>query len=249
MIISEETRALLKERGVYAIVNVADGKNTTYVGSTVKEFVLRLYTHRAWLRRNKHPNKHLQAAWNKYGEDSFEFQIIEQVENRMQILAQEQYWLDCYRVTVPVYNCGIVTSTPMLGRTQTEETRKKISKKLRGQHRQEEFGRVVAKRNRERVCSDATREKQSNVRRGQNHWTDYQRERVHETMEGNQYGAVTYPAMVNVYTGERIDSGRGVMGLCRRMHFNFPKVFDLLKERRLIYRGWILEKNCDQYLL
>lgn len=29
------------------------------------------------LNRNVHNNKHLQNAWNKYGEESFEFNVLE----------------------------------------------------------------------------------------------------------------------------------------------------------------------------
>jgi len=50
--------------------------------------------HHLWhLRENKHKNKHFQAAWNKYGEDSFEYDILE-VCDKKDCLIKEQYYLD-----------------------------------------------------------------------------------------------------------------------------------------------------------
>lgn len=37
----------------------------------------RLLRHFALLRHNKHENAHLRSAWNKYGEESFEWFILE----------------------------------------------------------------------------------------------------------------------------------------------------------------------------
>lgn len=59
--------------GVYQIRNAITGKR--YVGSAGDIF-LRWRQHRTRLRRNNHPNEHLQYAWNKYGEANFEFAIL-----------------------------------------------------------------------------------------------------------------------------------------------------------------------------
>jgi hypothetical protein len=58
---------------------------------------LRWRGHLIALRAQKHINKYLQRAWNKYGECNFEFSIIEQIDEGL--LEREQYWLDntkCY---------------------------------------------------------------------------------------------------------------------------------------------------------
>jgi hypothetical protein len=46
-----------------------------------------------FLRQGKHQNKHLQSAWDKYGEYSFEFSVLEFTE-RSNLLDAEQNWLD-----------------------------------------------------------------------------------------------------------------------------------------------------------
>ena len=66
--------------GIYGIVNKINGK--TYVGQTGERF-LRRYWHHQWkLRDNSHDNDYLQNAWNKYGEDNFEFIILEVVNDQ-----------------------------------------------------------------------------------------------------------------------------------------------------------------------
>lgn len=76
--------------GVYQIKCTSDGK--FYIGSAV-DVHDRCEHHQSGLRRGDHPNGHLQAAWNKYGEENFEFTALE-LTNRSNLLNAEQGWLD-----------------------------------------------------------------------------------------------------------------------------------------------------------
>lgn len=58
--------------GVYTIQNTVSGK--TYIGSS-RSLKRRFIQHRKALRDGTHYNKHLQYAWNKYGESAFVFKI------------------------------------------------------------------------------------------------------------------------------------------------------------------------------
>ena len=51
----------------------------------------RLKWHKARLRSQKHPNKHLQSAWNLYGEDKFEFEILEECNNEILTYKEQDY--------------------------------------------------------------------------------------------------------------------------------------------------------------
>jgi group I intron endonuclease len=80
---------------VYRITNTVNGK--VYIGSTV-DIDRRFRDHRSSLRANRHSNKHLQAAWWKYGEDSFRFDVVRELgfDTKDLVLANEQIYLDLY---------------------------------------------------------------------------------------------------------------------------------------------------------
>ena len=81
----------LDKQGVYQIKCVTSNK--IYIGSTSTSFIKRLNHHLSMLRVNKHKNPYLQNAWNKYGEDDFEFSIIE-ICAKEYCLEREQYYID-----------------------------------------------------------------------------------------------------------------------------------------------------------
>ena len=86
------TKELLKVSGIYCIENRINHKS--YIGSS-KNLYQRLLKHFALLRYNKHQNAHLQNAWNKYGEDNFEWSIIEICDNSI-LTEREQYCIDLF---------------------------------------------------------------------------------------------------------------------------------------------------------
>ncbi len=76
-----------KRKGIYAIPNLADGK--VYIGSSI-DIRKRAHDHLYLLRRNQHPNLHLQYAFNKYGEMAFELLILQEITNEDELLTMEQ---------------------------------------------------------------------------------------------------------------------------------------------------------------
>ena len=109
--------------GVYKIQNIINGK--CYVGSCAD--IKRGLKHRWWrhmykLSKQKHPNPHLQNAWNKYGSENFGFEIIENVSPE-KCIEREQFYLDTLN---PEYNiCRIAGNT--LGYRHTKEAKLKVS--------------------------------------------------------------------------------------------------------------------------
>lgn len=73
------------------ILNLSNGKY--YIGQAFN-FYDRCFEHFRLLRLNKHGNIYLQNAYNKYGEDCFQFTIIETVEDQSQLTQIEQIWID-----------------------------------------------------------------------------------------------------------------------------------------------------------
>jgi len=99
-----------------------------YIGSS-KDIYSRWYQHKNKLRSNDHHSRHLQNAWNLYGEDSFVFEIIEEVKKEKDLLLEkEQYYLDFYKSYKSEigYNVCLIAHS-CLGVKRSEKTREKIS--------------------------------------------------------------------------------------------------------------------------
>ena len=65
-----------------------------YIGQS-KHIKRRWVDHKYELNRGIHANTFLQNSWNKYGEESFSFSIVEEV-NEDKLDEKEQYWIDYY---------------------------------------------------------------------------------------------------------------------------------------------------------
>lgn len=85
--------------GIYRILNSINGKS--YYGSS-KEIEKRWARHKRELRSGTHINKILQRAWDKYGENSFVFEVVEECLEEC-LLSVEQKYLD----SNPEYNIAI----------------------------------------------------------------------------------------------------------------------------------------------
>lgn len=82
--------------GIYMIKNLVNGK--IYIGKSF-DIKKRWSNHKYELNKGIHVNNHLQSAWNKYGENCFEFSIIEEC-NKDDLSNKEIYWIketDAYR--------------------------------------------------------------------------------------------------------------------------------------------------------
>lgn len=82
----------LPKKGIYQIKNIIN--KMVYIGSTTHSFQRRFREHERELRNNKHNNIYLQNSYNKYGDDNFEFSILEfEIVNDL-IREKEQYYIN-----------------------------------------------------------------------------------------------------------------------------------------------------------
>lgn len=93
--------------GVYVIECLSTGKK--YIGSS-KKIQDRFTSHKRVLTRGKHHNPYFQNAWNKYGEEDFDFRILEKCE--LDVLREkEAHWIKHYNTTNPDLGYNLTSDT------------------------------------------------------------------------------------------------------------------------------------------
>ena len=144
--------------GIYRIINSSNGK--CYVGSSI-DINRRRLEHFSALLHNRHVNNHLQNAYNKYGRDSFIFEVIENLEItdniKEDLLEREQFWIDNLR---PEYNILLVAGST-LGYHHTEETKQKISNSTKGVKKSKEHAKHISEGQRGKTLTKEHKEKLS----------------------------------------------------------------------------------------
>lgn len=155
---------------IYKIVNLVNDK--FYVGSTINKKV-RFRQHRKLLRGNRHHCKHLQAAWNKYGEEKFDFVVVEEVPQAVSLQEVEDKWLKehvgkpyCYNTghsSVAPWRNAPAHITPNFGKSVTEDQRKQISQTLKDFYAQDYFNHPrVGKQHTEETKAKISASKKAN---------------------------------------------------------------------------------------
>lgn len=112
-------------QGIYKIRNKINGKY--YVGSSV-DIRSRWRAHRSRLDKGRHHDTYLQRAWDKYGENNFEFELAEEIVGIEALRSVEQEYLDEGFERGVLYNVALDAIAPMAGKHFTEEHCAKLSK-------------------------------------------------------------------------------------------------------------------------
>ena len=89
---NKNTKRKVNSSGIYCIHNIKNNKR--YIGQS-RHMRDRISQHKSKLNNNHHNNKHLQRAWNKYGEESFKFEIICECPTEL-LDENEIYFIDFY---------------------------------------------------------------------------------------------------------------------------------------------------------
>ena len=182
--------------GIYMIQNKVNGK--IYIGQAV-DIADRWGKHKANLRGNlKQPNKHLQNAWNYYGEDNFEFTIICEC-NENQLNTMEEYYI----FELMTYDKDIGYNKTYGGDSgrPTEESRKKNSESHKGKycgesnpfygkHHSEESKRKNSESHKGKTLSEETKKKISVNHKGMygKHHSEETKQEISKNMKGKYKG-------------------------------------------------------------
>ena len=170
--------------GVYKIKNVINNK--LYIGSSLN-VNKRIKQHKRSLLKGNHHSVKLQRSYDKYGENNFKYEIIEEtyIEN---LIIREQHYIDlfdCYNngynsVEFAGSNLGMKHSDStkdkirfismgnknMLNKTHTNETKNIISEKLKGRPLSDATKLKMSESKIGKKLSDETKLKISNFNKG-----------------------------------------------------------------------------------
>ncbi len=217
--------------GIYEIVNLADGRATAYVGSSL-DIKKRWGEHVRLLRRGQHNNPRLQNAWNKYGEGVFSFCVLEQVADRESLLGREQGFLDRAFEVGDTYNIVEDARCPpsRLGKAPwnkgktgiPEETRRRLIESHTGHRHTEEH---------KRKTSASMMGKQNAL--GYKHTEEAKRK-----MDAAR--ARPYPAFVHRKTRAVILAGRNLKAMCERHGLDDAHMCNVKNGKVASHKGWEL---------
>jgi len=211
----------MNEGGIYAITSTMSGK--VYIGSTVN-LEKRWSEHWGNLRRGVHSNPHLQSAWNKYGETTFEFGVLEYLANLDQLHLAEQFWMDVYREEGrKLYNCGLVARSPRLGRKHTDEARRNMSRAQKGRVHTKEQHRKIGEAHKGKIISEEQRQMLSDLL------------------------GKPYPAFIHEGTGEIIPEGRNLLRLCRERELLHSRMLRVARCKSRDCKGWVLLNSTKEW--
>lgn len=225
-------------RAIYKIINVVNNK--FYVGSAVN-YEKRKARHLWRLRRGDHANKHLQAAWNLYGEKAFLFAVVQEVAETADLLAAENVWLFehvgkdyCYNIatdaTAPTRG-WTGEKNPMWGKTFAHSDEAKLR---------------IGKAAKKRVQSREEKEKRRATMQGRSQPTEI-RAKISATLsgEGNYWYGKARPdhgakvrKAVEVFDGKgRSEVFESILKLREELDIKPPTVNRALKSGKPLTRG------------
>ena len=97
-------------QGIYKLINTNTQK--VYIGSS-NDIERRWKEHIRALDNNNHHSYKLQQNYNKTKDkDIFQFEVIEEVDNKVNLKEREQYYIDLYDAFKNGYNCSALVDNP-----------------------------------------------------------------------------------------------------------------------------------------
>ena len=149
--------------GIYRIINTTT--NQVYYGSSVN-LVKRINSHKSKLARNIHDNQFLQSSYNKYGVESFKFEIVELLEpNKSLLLEKEQRYIDSHFDSGKMCFNLNPRAESTFGRKYSLETRQKLKENARRGKDHWAFGKTYSQETRDKIATALKGRKLSDVHR------------------------------------------------------------------------------------
>ncbi len=122
--------------GIYSILNTANSKR--YIGQSTNLSSRKSY-HFTHLRNGSHKNRHLQAAFNRYGPSCFRWIVLEVLQSTTLLDSRERHWIALYASNNPRY--GYNAENGGLTRPRASCATRWRMQKAQGLRREREYGK------------------------------------------------------------------------------------------------------------
>lgn len=140
-----------KACGIYLITCRPPGGLPLYYVGQSQNVALRFGQHRSALRCGSHFNDRLQRSWDKYGAETFSFEVLEFCQ-KQELDAAELWWLEQMVGYRRCFNVGTDPVAPQRGRKFSEEHKRKIAAAVSG-NRHYAFGKNLAPEHRAKISA------------------------------------------------------------------------------------------------
>jgi group I intron endonuclease len=206
------------ECGIYSIVLRASGK--AYVGSSAN-IRQRWRQHLCDLRRNRHRNPKLQASWNKYGEEAFDFSVIELCQIG-DLLDAERRHLVALSAVACGFNIAHEPGRERAGAKHSEESLARMRASRKGAVLSSEHKAKLAIAFKGRAFSEETRRRISEAKTGKRRkpFTDQARANMSAGKKGLRHSDETRAKLSAAHKGKVMsEQARKNMSIAQRKRF------------------------------
>lgn len=234
--------------GVYRILCLENQK--VYIGSSVN-LRRRYLDHWSRLRHKKHGNVKLQNAWNKYGSESFVFDVLEYCDKKI-LQEKEQYWMETLNACDKGFNISTKAGVHIGGMIggvyrHSEESKLKISQKNKGRKVSKDWIEKMKKHNTGKKLTLEHRLKCSDALKGRT-FTEEHKTKIGDSLKGKKCNHSRDVSKRYVAKAYKITSPEGevyeVLGLpefCQLHKLTRSSMASVASGRQKHHKGWKCE--------
>lgn len=189
-----------------------------YVGSTNNK-IRRMSEHLRFLRRDRHHSPKLQNAWNKYGENSFSVELLEECDLQVRF-DREQSWISKLN---SVFN---IVKTADGSFRLSQETKEKISLSMKGNSNNKGFKH--SKVTKLLLSKLRTQFYQDNPSRGH---TESVKSKISEGTTGSKNGRAILDENDVRFVRSAVIDGESVVSLAKKYGVKETTIFHVISRR------------------
>jgi group I intron endonuclease len=216
--------------GIYAIKNKINNK--MYIGKGVS-IEGRWASHKTGLRKNSHGNDYLQKAWNKYGEENFDFVVLE-ITDRESLSDREISLIFQHKTANRDFGYNISLGGD--GGLHSEETKRKISignkgKKLSIEHRSK-LSRVKSEAEKEKISKTKKEKNKGKISEnffwyGRNH-SEESKKKISQSKKGTKLSNKQIEAIRAASTGRQHSKESIELMTKQKLKLSDEQVFEVI---------------------